>query len=355
MRVGFSVDRHHDSRLAGQSIAQSLSAQTGAALITVLLIMAVAGYLASTMFNRAGLEQRRTANFLFQDQAYLYAQGAEEASIALLLDDLERDIEDDNNNTGLPQDHVEEDWYLLQGFQAFKTFNMPDDGALVSLELIDLQGRFNLNDLRSDTAEASIRFLALLTDLEVPADGDPAEIVSNVRDWLDEDDQPLAFDGEDLYYATLEMPYRTANNYMASVSELRLIKGLTEQDVKKLAPYVAVLPEGTKTNINTVPEKVLATYDGITSVETVIEGQAEGGFTEVSTALDGFNKAPPQDWFSVYSSYFLLEVKASLGNSTVVMSSVIYRPAMPTIDDPARVIRRDRARQFKAIVESDDG
>lgn len=327
--------------------------QHGAALITVLLIMAVAGYLASTMFNRAGLERRRTENFLFQDQAYLYAQGAEEASIALLLDDLDRDLKDEDNNSGLPQDNLDEDWYELQGFQAFKTFNMPDDGALVSLELVDLQGRFNLNDLRSDTAEASRRFRALLTDLEIPAEGDPAEIVSNVRDWLDEDDQPLAYDGEDLYYATLEMPYRTANNYMASVSELRLIKGLTEQDVKKLAPYVTVLPEGTTTNINTVSEKVLATYDGITALDKVIEGQAEGGFKEVSTAFDGFNKAPPKEWFSVYSSYFLLEVKASLGNSTVVMNSVIYRPATPSKEDPARVIRRDRARQFKALEPTD--
>jgi general secretion pathway protein K len=326
----------------------------GAALITVLLIMALAGYLATSMFNRVGLDQRRTQNFIFQDQAYLYAQSAEEAIIALLVDDIERDLDDDNNSSGSPQDHMEEDWYELQGFQALKTFNMPDDGALVSSELTELQSRFNLNDLRSDNAEASRRFLALLTDLEVPADGDPAEIVSNVRDWLDEDDQPLAYDAEDLYYATLEMPYRTANNYMASVSELRLIRGLTEQDVKKLAPYVTALPEGTPVNINMVSDKILATYDGITTLDRVIEGQAEGGYMDVAKAFEGFENAPPPEWFSVFSSYFLLEVKASLGQSTVVMRSIIYRPASPTIEDPVRVIRRDRARQFKAL-EPEDG
>jgi general secretion pathway protein K len=330
--------------------------QRGAALITVLLIMAVAGYIATSMFNRAGLDRRRTENFLFQDQAYLYAQSAEEAVIALLVDDLDRDLNDDNNSTGLPQDDLEEDWYELQGYQLLKTFNMPDDGALVSSELVDLQGRFNLNDLRSDTAEASSRFLALLTDLEIPAEGDPAEIVLNVRDWLDADDQPLAYDAEDLYYATLEMPYRTANNYMASVSELRLVRGLTEQDIEKLAPYVTVLPEGTTTNINTVSGKILATYDGIKVIDDILEGQAEGGYAAASTAFNGMDKAPPPEWFSVYSSYFLLEVKASLGNSTVVMQSVIYRPPSPTKEDPVRVIKRDRARQFKPLVlESENG
>ncbi|MEJ2756018.1 MAG: type II secretion system minor pseudopilin GspK, partial [Gammaproteobacteria bacterium] len=160
----------------------------------------------------------------------------------------------------------------MQGYTDFKTFKMPEDGATVKSELTDLQGLFNLNDLRNDSAGATRRLRALLDDLEIPEQGDRAEIAANIRDWLDEDDQPLAYDGEDLYYATLDQPYRAANNYIANVSELNLVKGLSAQDVEKLRPYVTVLPEGTPTNINTVSAKVLATYDGIEVVKKVIDG-----------------------------------------------------------------------------------
>ncbi|MEJ2682072.1 MAG: hypothetical protein P8144_11540, partial [Gammaproteobacteria bacterium] len=62
---------------------------------------------------------------------------------------------------------------------------------------------------------------------------------------------------------------------------------------------------------------------------------------------------PPLEWFSVYSEYFLLKVTAELAGSKLVMRSIIYRPADLSADNPARVIRRDRARQFRTVVNTD--
>jgi len=327
------------------------SRESGTALITVLLIWAVATFIVADMFGQLDIDRRRTIILLAQDQAYLYALSAEEAIIALLLEDHRSDLDSDS---GLLLDHKGEQWYELNGFEQYKRFTMPGDGAVVTSNLVDLQQRFNLNDLKNDSAQAQRRFRSLLTDLDLPKEGDVARVVSAVQDWLDEDDEPREFDSEDLYYSNLEKPYRTANDYMASVSELQLINGLTMQDVAKLAPFVTVLPEGVPTNINTVSSRVLSTFDGIDNVAQVLGVQEQGGFERVADAFEGFDNPPPAQWFSIFSSYFLLSVESELAGTRVTLRSIIYRPETPNVEDPVRVVYRDRARVYR-ILENQDG
>src|SRR5690606_24652977 len=60
-------------------------------------------------------------------------------------------------------------------------------------------------------------------------------------------------------YLLLQPPYRAANHAMGDVSELRLVLGMTEQDYRKLLPYVTVLPPNAPLNVNTANALVLST------------------------------------------------------------------------------------------------
>lgn len=51
--------------------------QTGVALITAMLVVALASVAAVAMTSRQQLDIRRTGNILHADQAYLYALGGE--------------------------------------------------------------------------------------------------------------------------------------------------------------------------------------------------------------------------------------------------------------------------------------
>lgn len=79
--------------------------QQGVALITVLLIVAMATVLAVAMVKSQQSLLRRSGSVLSQDQAYLYTLGAEFFAKSVLLDDKEKD-----KNKNMPQDTLNETW-----------------------------------------------------------------------------------------------------------------------------------------------------------------------------------------------------------------------------------------------------
>jgi len=79
---------------------RSPTRQSGVALITVMLIVAIATLVAVSMVDRQQLDIRRTGNLVFSDQALEYALGAEAWAIGLL----EQDARDN------AVDYLGEDW-----------------------------------------------------------------------------------------------------------------------------------------------------------------------------------------------------------------------------------------------------
>ncbi|MCP4699237.1 MAG: type II secretion system minor pseudopilin GspK, partial [Gammaproteobacteria bacterium] len=142
--------------------------QKGIALITALLIVALATISAAAMVSRQQIDIRRTSNVLNLDQAYLYALGAEEWARRILIRD--------RNNSKI--DHLSEDW-------AIRLPPTMVEGGGVSGHLQDLQGRFNLNNLveNGKAVPAEIkRFQRLLAALDLPV-----ELAQAVTDWIDAD------------------------------------------------------------------------------------------------------------------------------------------------------------------------
>lgn len=246
--------------------------QQGAALITMLLIAALAAALIVTLTQRQTRVLRELASQLEQDQLVEYARGATQFAMAALQADLD---------AGNAIDHPLEPWA-----QPFPPFPVP--GGLVQPSVRDAQARFNLNAVVRDQvvdATAFQAFQRLLAQLQLPP-----ELADSLVDWLDADSIPTGSAGaEDDFYQRLTPPYRAANRSLSTYSELRLVRGYDRQALTILAPYVTVLPERARTiNVNFISPGLL---------EALIPGLSP------ATALEVLQSRPAEGWASV-SAFF---------------------------------------------------
>ncbi len=228
--------------------------QSGVAIITVLLMVALASITVVSMASRQQLDIRRAVNQQSLQQSRALALGGEKFAAATLM----RDKRESGGEAGT--DSFDDDW-------AQSLPPVPVDQSTIKGCIFDLQGRFNLNNLLNNEgaiiAERVEQLRLLLTALNI----DPAK-ASAVADWLDTDSEPYGTDGaEESYYSGLEPPYRPANRRMVSVSELKIVKGFSpakedeRSDYELLLPHVTALPEVTLINVNTATPAVIASLD----------------------------------------------------------------------------------------------
>ncbi len=303
--------------------------QSGAALITALLVVALAVMLASHMAARAYFDNARYSTLLEREQALQFALGAEAWASEVLI--ATREEADD------AVDHPNELW-------AQPIAPPPFDDLPVQMEfrMEDLQGRLNLNNLvradGQDDEAAMNRLGRLLLHRELDT-----AIVPAVMDWIDTNTEVRFPDGAgDDHYSRLDPPYRTANRPMASATELRLVRGVDDEVYRSLAPFVAALPEPTPLNVNTAPAEVLRTLaDGLSEREAqaLVDARPEEGYATVNDFLQEAPLAGREvdaGTLSVGSNYFLLRTVVELGRTQVRTQSVIYRSDAGT----TRVIMR---------------
>jgi general secretion pathway protein K len=285
----------------------------GVALLTVLLVVALATTAAVAMASRQQLDIRRTENTLYQGQALMYLYGVESWSQQFLADD-RRDNEIDHNA---------EDW-------ATRLPPLPVEGGQVQGFLEDLQGRFNLNTLNQSGDIGKLareRFERLLRQLEVKTD-----MITTIQDWLDTDiEARFPAGAEDDFYLGLEPAYRSANQNMLSPSELLLLKDLDKEIYEKLQPYVTALPENTSININTASaELLLSLADDLSKseIESLLKKREDNAYNSVEDFLAeevfaGKNIA--LEGLSVNSDYFLMQAQADIGHVQQTLLSIFVR------------------------------
>jgi general secretion pathway protein K len=311
--------------------------QTGVALVTALLVVAIAVVLATTLVDELHLDLRRTENMIHNEQTYLYTLGAENMAQAML----EQDAKDSK------YDSLQEIW-------AIQRPPWPVEGGYVAGQLMDLQGRFNLNNLsqaiNNQFEEDIDRFKRLLKELELEPN-----LADAVIDWLDADLVTRIPEGaEDDYYIGLERPYRTANSLMISPSELRLVKGFNQDNVfETLAPFICTLPESTLININTASAEVLKSIsedissDDVSKIIEYRDGDPELDNAEAFKTLEDFQAYMQQqldkqnfstEGMTVSTDYFLLSSQAVIGRGRVQLYSTILRNTQGGTD----IIRRSQ-------------
>lgn len=336
----------------------SRSRQNGVALLTAMLIVALATVAAVAMTRDQFLNLRRVENLLNADQAYVHALGVESWGRGMLA----RDSVNETGPTG-GIDSLNEAW------------NQPlpqteVDGGFVRGYIEDLQGRFNVNNLYLEPSgqqagvdqQLQIQFMQrLLRRLEL----DPA-LAQKIADWLDADVDVRYPDGaEDLVYMRADPPYRAGNVPMRDISELLLVEGVTAEVYTRLAPFLTALPEPTPLNVNTAKRELLAalsdeldenrldaalaarqqdafaspdaflTAVGLTpaeappssnGAEAVPAAESETGQTE------GVPQAPPPSsettsLLGVASSYFMVHAETEVDRIGVQLDSTVFRDA----------------------------
>ncbi len=287
-------------------------AQRGVALIAAVLVVAIGTMIAVNLMWQGTLDLRRAESALAADQGLLYVQGAE----AWAADILRQDLVDSPD-----RDHLGEPW-------AIELPPLPVDGGTIVGRLQDLQARFNLNNLiGADGKESQLarqQFERLLAALDL----DPA-LAGGVVDWLDADTE-LRFPtgGEDVAYVDKDPPYRTANAMITSTSELMAIDGFDSEIYNRLAPYVTVLPRGSKLNVNTASDVLLSSLSDNIDIGTagvLIEERGEADFVDIEATFSGLVDPDVLSEIDGVSEHFLLTATVALGSNQLTMRSVLQR------------------------------
>ena len=298
------------------------SSQRGIALLTILVMVALATILAATIAKRQTNTAENTGYLMRQDQSLLYAKSAEAFFSELL-------IQDSDNGGNI--DHLQENW--AKPMPAF-----PVEDGFISGRLLDESGKFNLNNLlKADgSVDDSARrwFEKLLQRV-----GLPAELSQAVIDWQDADDETTgAMGAESNYYQGLDPSYLASNTRFHQVEELKLVRGFEGKNYDLIAPYVTALPEATKINMNTAAPLLLASIDPKLDVKTLEQElkakQAELTYfnsVEDLWKLNAFSGIEPQNktdaaaWLDSKSNYFTAQIEVVLSERKRQFSSAMMR------------------------------
>ncbi|HLA75553.1 MAG TPA: type II secretion system minor pseudopilin GspK [Gammaproteobacteria bacterium] len=304
-------------------------AQRGVALLTALLVTAIIAIIAVNMASTQQLDIRRTGNIFDVDQAYLYTLGIESWAQNLLAKDFLKNPAVDN---------LSEDW-------ASALAPIKVEGGKVAAEILDMQGRFNLNNLVGQDDKPSDEDVRIFQRLLIGLKLEP-ELVQPLIDWIDKNVELTIPNGaEDVEYLKHAPPYRTANAPLTSPSELLLIKGFTPEVYARIAPFIATLPtlpQPTKINVNTAPAQVLAS---LADNMSLADGEAlvKARKTKAFATLEEFKLHPAlagreikTDKLAVSTSYFLVAASSQAGRAQVQLYSLLYRDP----EDKVRVIMR---------------
>lgn len=213
--------------------AVSIVRSRGVALLTALIIVAIAAAIAATLFFDTGLILRRTEGSLARERAVLLTNGAEAIAARILREELD---------TGAAPIHPGQRWANPLGPIEV------EHGGQVAAQLVDLQGRFNLNSLRTSSGQIDPVALEVFERLLRNLDIEPIW-AEKIADWIDDDDVPRSNGAEDDVYTSLTPGYRPPNRAITSISELLWLPGFDMSRYVRLAPHVAALPRDASINL----------------------------------------------------------------------------------------------------------
>jgi len=230
--VGDSPEAHHTN-------------ERGAALLTVLLLVAVMSVVAAASLEKLTVATRLSANAASMDQARAYVTAASllaEARLAQLVKAQPGRVSLKGGWLGKPQ-----------------TLPVPEGTASITPQ--DGGNCFNLNSLVSGSSEQATavrpiaveQFTTLMQLLGVPS-GKARGIAASASDWIDSDSTPQTGGAEDEVYLAAAAPYRAPNRLMFDKSELRAVAGVTPAIYNLLDPWICALPvtDLSPLNVNTL-------------------------------------------------------------------------------------------------------
>lgn len=234
----------------GSVAARVPTRERGAALLTVLLLVAVLAVLAAHGLDRLANATKLSANSQQLAQARAYLIAAE--GLGLQSADSIR-AASPARTTNLGGWNGRELVVAVPGGQIIAAIS--DGGNCFNVNGV-VQSQQGVLTPRPLVAE---QFARLLIAQRVPA-GDARAIAASLADWIDTDQIVSPGGAEDDYYRGLDNGYLAPNALIRDISELRLIKGMTGEIYRAIAPWLCALPdaEPAPVNINTLrPDQAL--------------------------------------------------------------------------------------------------
>lgn len=254
--------------------------EEGAALLSVLLLVAVMAVLCAASLEKLKISTKLAVNSAAIDQARSYGMAAETIALFRIGDLLQRDA---TKTT-------------LQGNWAGQPTEFPIDRGIATAELNDGGNCFNLNSVVLDDGqggyavrlEGVTQFERLMVLLQVPTN-EARGIAMATADWIDTDGIPQPGGAEDAAYAGMTTPYRTANVLMVDPTELRAVAGVRAPVYAALRPFICALPvtDLSPININTIAPgqavllAMLAPGIDVARAKRVIDDRPQLGFDSI--------------------------------------------------------------------------
>jgi general secretion pathway protein K len=300
--------------------------QRGIALITAILLVALATILAATIgYENAMSARRGTATFAF-DQSLEVAKAAEAIAAFALRATRQQ------NRTA-----------TYKGQPWSTPYGPVDLVPGVSLEawLDDTQGRFNLNNLvnadGSTNPDAVVVFENLLSILGLEPTWAPM-----MADWIDSDTVPNNPSGaEDSVYLSQTPPYRAANMFITNASEILALPGFGRDRYLKLQPFITALPQGTPINLCDADQKLLNALGNVgdtsgtgnvinfSDPQALANSRTEGCFPTQqefdATFSDATARQKADGMVTSMSNYFTLTSIVSIGSTQFALYSLLHQ------------------------------
>lgn len=286
----------------------------GAVLLTALLIMSMMSALAVAMLDEIRLAIIRSGNIQAYAQADWYVKAAEEFA----------------------QSYLEDNFLGLEPAEKNAALKVPlvsalpiDENGIITLTIMDgtqcfpLSSLQGLNEEPSETGEV---FSRILINADV-SQLDASSLTSAVIDWQDEDQQILPGGAEDYTYLGLNPPYRTPNSRFLSVSELRAVRGMDEDILTAISPYICAgdAERSGKVNINTLGVWHLPLLSAMLGegeddlAAQILQARPADGFKDLKTDLDAAGVDATKvafENFGLEPSHLWIEADIQFGGAT---------------------------------------
>ena len=266
--------------------------EDGVILINILAILALASVAVLVMIEVQDSAITSTRRFDEAAQALAIVRGAELTAIAALRRDLEAGS----------VDHPGDEWGQIGEVDA------AIEGGTFSLEVVDAQDRFNLNNLANREARSPLfRRIAAVAGI------DP-ELRARIENGL------------------------RVTGMLSDVASLRRF-GASDEDIEALRRFVTTLPASTRINLNSADRSVLTLlFDDAVLARLLEERRAVEPLSR-SRLRDMRIVVPFDAGFS--SDYFVISASARTGSVTQGTESLAFRDRS-LAGAPVRILRRQR-------------
>ena len=289
--------------------------QRGVVIIVALFLVALVATLSIAMLSRLDRDVYRTRLINTQLQAELYAQ----ASVNWAMDQLRQDWIAQKPNKVIDPTPIESPKDEVRGYQIQST-------------ILDAQTQFNINNLV--TPESQLDFIRLLRVIDPQMSLEAATaLVRAIVNWITPMSEGSVKNEYSEYYAHLPQPYRAAHRAMTDISELKLVKGITNALYLKLKPYLCALPTTTPLNIQGAKAPLLASLSPTMtkeSAQVLMDKRKEKPFTDTKTFMNldiVKNHEIAANKITTTSTYFVVVTDVNIGDQALSLKTVIERIA----------------------------